>query len=253
MIFLRASPRQLTAWGRVSSTHFPPPGGSAREPVHAVSDRLHYDMAGQRARYQGNARLWQGTSLLVESDWIELDQPAGELQARGRVSSVFKPPPNSAGPAVSISNSRKTPVPAAYAIRSDSLLYRQEERKAHYQGNVQMQNGSRALSSGQLEIFFQQEGTPATSGIELAGGQVERAVATENVVVVEGGRKATGDRADYLPQEGRILLVGKQATIFSPPQGLTQGPRLTYLMGDDRIRVDGEPGHRTETRGQVHR
>ncbi len=112
-----------------------------------------------------------------------------------------------------------------------------------------MKNADSTLTSEELELFF----TPRPEKKENAGGswQVERAVATDDVMILQPGRKGAGDRLEYLPGEGEIRLFGDMATVSDVQWGTTQGARLTYFIGDDRIFVDGKPGLQTETRHYV--
>ena len=106
------------------------------------------------------------------------------------------------------------------------------------------------MHSRELEIFF---APPAAGASVTESGRIERAVATGEVAILDSGRKATADRAEYFLEEARIHLFGKPATVADPQRGSTQGVRLTYRMRDDRIFVEGEPGLPAETRRQVHR
>jgi lipopolysaccharide export system protein LptA len=152
-------------------------------------------------------------------------------------------------------------------IRSESLVYKDAERLAVYeggQGKARMRGASSAVSANRLEIFLAPSGL-APSGLAPAGAsagngartQIEHAVATGEVVILpagrNSGRKATADRAEYFPQQDLFRLFGKPAAVWDPQRGSTQGVRLTYRVADDRILVEGEPGLPAETRRQVQR
>ena len=113
-----------------------------------------------------------------------------------------------------------------------------------------MRHASASLTSGELELFFESARAEAPAGDSR---RIERAVASHDVLILEPGRKATADRAEYHPGEEIIYLFGKPAAVHDPLRGDTQGVRLTYHMGDDRILVEGEPGLPAETRRQVQR
>ena len=261
-IVLNNATGDLQAEGSLSTTYFPKPspGAQESEPIHVVAERLQYDAAAGKAQYQGRVHLWRGTNLL-EADWVELDRRQSQLEARKGVYTIFPQPPG--GPAkagaatlspVADSPGRRPVLSGVEGqpveIRSERLVYKQEEQKAVYQGGVQMRNASATVNSGELEVFFSSQGKGASSA---GSGQIERAVANSNVVVLDSGRKATGERAEYFLEEGKMRLFGNPATILDPSRGSTQGVRLTYLVGDDRMLVEGEPGLPTETRRQVHR
>ncbi len=268
-IALKSSTGEINAEGKVATTYFPPEkersvfAGSG--PIHVVADRLHYDGATEKALYEGRARLWQGGNLL-EADWLEMDRRQGRLVARNKIYSLFQkteePPDLDGGlPAASsafasspspLGASRSGVVPSGrFEIRSDYLIfiYQQAQHKALYQGSVRMQNAASTMTSEELEIFF----TPQPGKEKNASGpwQVERAIASDGVAILQPGRKGAGDRLEYLPGEEKILLFGDMATVSDAQWGTTQGARLTYFIGDDRIFVDGKPGLQTETRHHV--
>ena len=64
--------------------------------------------------------------------------------------------------------------------------------------------------------------------------------------LVQGARKATGQRAVYTPAAKSILITGDKAEMKEDKQQI-QGRSLTFYMGDDRILVDGREEARTET------
>ena len=170
---------------------------------------MQYHSKTEKALYQGNARLWQGSDL-IEADWLELDRQQQTLAARNNVSSVFPGRPQPGGqPAAA----RKSPLPdfgsGPVEIHSSTLFYSDREHRARYQGEVRMRNDSAILTSQELEIYFATPapGRPpesaASPALPVSGRnwQIERAVATGQVLVVQPGRKATGDRVEYFPAE----------------------------------------------------
>ncbi|MGH9785301.1 MAG: LptA/OstA family protein, partial [Terriglobia bacterium] len=244
----------VQAEGKLSTTYLPTPptpqsGASESLPIHAVAERLRYDATTGKAEYQGRVRLWRGSQVL-EAGWVELDRRQKQLEARGKVFSVFNQPPtgNAQGSAQDRSAGPKGTEPAE--IRSERLLYRENERGATYREGVRMRSASVSVQSRELEVLF----APSANGVPATeSGRIERAVATGEVAILDAGRKATADRAEYFLEEGRLQLFGKPATVADPQRGTTQGVRLTYRMRDDRIFVEGEPGIPAETRRQVHR
>ncbi|MBI4460237.1 MAG: hypothetical protein HY648_09300 [Acidobacteria bacterium] len=243
---------QMTAEGKVAATYLPSPspGTPPPEPVQIVSERLQYAGATGRSQHQGKVRLWQGTSLL-ESDWVEMDRRQEQLLARGNVYSVFQQSQDGA-------KKREEPL----VVRSNSLLYRQDDRKARYEGNVRMESASVDLRAAALEVIglraqresAQGRGGPSSAPTSAPGGeQMEQAIAMGGVQILDGERKATASRAEYFPAQGEIRLFGEPAVVEDPQHGVTQGARLTYRVADASIAVDGKPGLPAETRRQVLR
>jgi lipopolysaccharide export system protein LptA len=267
-ITLTNSTNEVHAEKQVSTTYYPSsePGNPPPEPTHAVADRLDFNTRTELALYQGNARLWQGNDM-IEAPWIELDRKQESLDARNGVFSVF--PGREESPKKKASADGKPQPPAGGAaegpieIRSNTLAYKNKEQKARYAGDVRLQNPSATLRAQELEIFFTDPaprknlatpspaaGQPGTPG---GGRQIERALASGSVSIVQPGRKATGEHAEYIPTENKVILTGNLAAISDAEKGNTQGTRLTYFTRDDRIFVEGEPGTPAETRRPVQR
>ena len=72
--------------------------------------------------------------------------------------------------------------------------------------------------------------------------EVERMEAIERVVLVQPGRQAEGDRAEYTALEERTVIMGNMARVVSQTQGSVTGRRLTLMGGDDKIFVDDQRG-----------
>ena len=115
-----------------------------------------------------------------------------------------------------------------------------------------MQNAGSTLTSSALDIFLQEQASLSSADLLLGSGQLERAVAQDQVKIVDGGRIATGDRAEFFPARNEVHLHGKLAKVADAARGTVEGAELTYFFGDDRIQVQGSPGSPTETRWQVH-
>ena len=260
-ISLVNSSGEVRAEKQVSTTYYPSPspGAPAPLPVHVVADRLDYQTKNQKALYQGHARLWQGSDL-IEAGWLELDRQHETLAARNDVFSVFPGPGESGGKKPASTGRRAAPekeISGPVEIRSSSLSYSEAEHKARYQGEVRMRNPSTTMKSNELEIVLTPAAaaTPkvAPSATPTAGREIERAIASGYVQIVQPGREATGDRAEYTPADGKIVLLGNLAAISDAEKGITQGARLTYFIRDDTISVQGGPGSPTDTRRLIQR
>jgi lipopolysaccharide transport protein LptA len=252
----------MQAEGGVSSTFFQQSSSSRAEaePLHVVADRMRYESAARRSRFEGHARLWQGESFLVEAEWLDWSQTAGELRAGNEVYSVFRPPPpTDVGRPSGNGAEQQRPGTGNGAppivITADSLLYQQPRRQARYDGGVRLQRATGALTASTLEIHLRDEPAGGTASVSSAlspdGGQIERAMAQHDVRIADGARIATGERAEYHPSRDEVRLYGSPARVVDASRGTVEGAELTYVLGDDRIQVQGSPGTPTETRWQV--
>src|SRR5262249_39780375 len=124
-----------------------------------------------------------------------------------------------------------------FEIRSDSLFYKQETHRGVYQGSVRMQSPSATMTSDELEIFFRPPAAETNVVPGAANSEIERALATGNVVITQPTRKSSGNQAEYIPGENKIILSGNLAKVVDAQRGTTEGARLTYYTAGDRIFV----------------
>ena len=224
-------------------------------PANITAEKMQANAKSGRALYSGHARLWQGDSVL-EADSIELLQKSRQLNAVGKVRSVF---PQAAGHDAtgSSATSKSLKKPSLWHIASDTLTYLDLENRAHLEGNVVVQSEVQRMRSDALDLYFTRANTAgaAEKGSNGAAGaqQISRAVGTGGVVVDEQTRKATAERAEYTAADGKFVMSGGTPTLFDGTQGTTTGRQLTFFLADDTIIVDSEKGSRTLTKHQVQK
>jgi lipopolysaccharide export system protein LptA len=227
-------------------------------PANITAEKMQANAKSGRALYSGHARLWQGDSVL-EADSIELLQKNRQLNAVGKVRSVF---PQAAGHDTtgSSATNKSLKKPSLWHIASDTFSYLDLENRAHLEGNVVVQSDVQRMRSDLLDLYFTRANATGTAekssnGATGATGaqQISRAVGTGGVVVDEQTRKATAERAEYTAADGKFVMSGGTPTLFDGTQGTTTGRQLTFFLADDTIIVDSEKGSRTLTKHQVQK
>jgi lipopolysaccharide export system protein LptA len=224
-------------------------------PANITAEKMQANSKIGRALYSGQARLWQGDSVL-EADSIELLQKSRQLNAVGKVRSVF---PQAVGhdPAGSSAISKSRKKASLWHIASDTLTYLDLENRAHLEGNVVVQSDVQRMRSDALDLYFTRANATGAPDSGLNGGagaqQISRAVGAGGVVVDEQTRKATAERAEYTAADGKFVMSGGSPTLFDGTQGTTTGRQLTFFLADDTIIVDSEKGLRTLTKHQVQK
>jgi lipopolysaccharide export system protein LptA len=224
-------------------------------PANITAEKMQANAKNGRALYSGHARLWQGDSVL-EADSIELLQKSRELNAVGKVRSVF---PQAAGhdPTGSPAINRPRKKPSLWHIASDTFAYLDLENRAHLEGNVMVQSEAQRMRSDLLDLYFTHANAAGVAEKVSNGAagaqQISRAVGTGGVVVDEHTRKATAERAEYTAADGKFVMSGGNPTLFDGTQGTTTGRQLTFFLADDTIIVDSEKGSRTLTKHQVQK
>jgi lipopolysaccharide export system protein LptA len=91
------------------------------------------------------------------------------------------------------------------------------------------------MEGDKMDVYFSRLATPQEA-------EVERATAEGHVVVLQPGRRATGEHGEYFAAPGKIVLTGGPPSIHDVEKGFTTGQRLTVFVHDDRLVVDGGDG-----------
>jgi lipopolysaccharide export system protein LptA len=93
----------------------------------------------------------------------------------------------------------------------------------------------------------------STTGTPAGNGQLDRIVASGNVVIQQPSRRATGQRLVYTEKEDKYVLTGGSPSIFDAEHGKITGDSLTFFSRDDRVLVEGGNASPTVTQTRVAR
>jgi lipopolysaccharide export system protein LptA len=266
---------EIHAEGGVRSTDFASRSSVvqlAPAAANITADALQANSKGGRAFYSGHARLWQGDSVL-EADSIELLRETRVLNAAGNVRAVFPQAAAQLGENPNIRAQEKATLTPASATApqtsakkshlwhasSGTLTYSDQEGSAHLEQNVVVQSAEQRMHAPSLDLYFTRATLPlpnsgASNANSPAGAQqISRAVGTGNVIVEEGGRKATAEHGEYIAATGKFIMSGGNPTLYDGSAGTTTGRQLTFYLADDTIIVDSENGSRTLTKHRVEK
>jgi lipopolysaccharide transport protein LptA len=224
--------REVTASGNVRHTlgrkgRGDRPGLLGGEgPTVLVCREFEYDPRAGTARYRENALLRSGKDE-IRAPAIVLEEPGPgrrRLVASGGAASVFHPRPAKGA-------SRG---PEAVEARSKDMVYEESANRIVYTGDVEIRQGDILTRSPEAVVTFTKD-----------GGAVDRMMAGEPVEVVQGARRANGERGIYTPADETFVLVGEKVVLQDVDRRV-EGRVLTFQVGGDRIRVDGREEVRTE-------
>jgi lipopolysaccharide export system protein LptA len=228
-------------------------------PGRVSGERLDGNSATGQATYSGNARLWQGDSI-VEGDVIELNRQTHVLNATGHVHAVFPQAPVSHRQAGSGAQPAK---PEFWHAQGEHLRYLSDDSRGRMEQNVTAHSVEGSMSAEAVDFFFAPRDTespaPATAAAGAAqnrsgsGQQLVRASGFGNVNVVQQARRGRAARADYTAADGKFVLSGASPTVYDALGNETNGRELTFFFGDDSISVDSAEGLRTLTLHQVEK
>src|SRR5204862_5649488 len=113
-------------------------------------------------------------------------------------------------------------------------------RKAHYEGGVVAKGSEFTASANSVDAFLLPH-TQGSGAQSVAGqGQLDRLVATGQVVIQQPGRRAEGQQLVYSAAEDKFVITGGPPSIFDAERGKITGVSLTFYRHDDRVLVEGE-------------
>jgi lipopolysaccharide export system protein LptA len=275
---------ELQGSGGIVSTYLPSLQESAMSlgagAAHVSAETLSGSVNSGHVTYSGHARLWQGGAVL-DTDQIDVWREDQKLQATGHVVAVF---PQASGPlanpfgqlaAVSAkpggrvgsqTESASPTGPTLWTIRAPMLTYWGTQGRAHLEGGVLASSQQGSLASKTLELFLEPARGPSASAGSAsagrapkaddqvsAGRELNRVLAEGDVVVRQGGRHGTGERAEYTAADGKFVLSGGEPTVTDGSSNTATGHSLTFFVANDTILIDSNEGSRTLTKHRVEK
>jgi len=198
------------------------PFKNTKSPVFITADRADARNDEGYTVYTGNARGWQDDNF-VKADKIELYQNDKRMVATGRVESALY----SVKKGEQSQNQERVP---GFAT-ADRMTYSDTDRLVHYDGTVKARQGTDLLDAANVDVYLLKE-----------TNEVERMIGEGNVVMVQPGRRGTGDKVIYTSADDRAVLIGKSARVEDAEKGTTTGSQLTLYRRDDRVIVDNQQG-----------
>jgi lipopolysaccharide export system protein LptA len=173
------------------------------------------------AIYTGNARAWQDDNF-VRSDKLTIFVNEKRMEADGRVQSALYDVKRKSGNTTAV-----VPVFAS----SDSMSYTEPNRTLHYEGSVDIRQGTDRITSGMADVYLTRE-----------GNEVEKTVAQRKVVLTQPNRKGTGDWIQYTTADEIAVFKGNPARVDDADKGSTEGSRLTVNVREGRVTADDARG-----------
>jgi lipopolysaccharide export system protein LptA len=219
--------KTATTYYSQEQTNGATPFSKVKSPVYITSDRGEFNSDSGVAIYTGNARAWQEDNF-VRGDRITIYVNDKKMDANGHVQSeIYNARRKVGGTTATI------PVFAS----ADSMSYSDPNRLLHYEGNVDIRQGTDRTTSGVADVYLLKDSS-----------EVERTVAQRNVVLTQPNRKGTGDWVQYTSADEVAILKGNPARVEDAEKGSTEGGRLTVNMRDGRVTADDARGQQSPGR-----
>jgi LPS export ABC transporter protein LptC len=220
--------------GKVQTTYYSQeqtngaaPFQKAKSPVYLLGDRAELNHDSGMATYTGNARMWQDDNF-VRADTIVLYREQKQMEGRGHVQSALYQAKQKTGSSIAV-----VPVFAT----AEFMKYSDPDRLLHYETNVDIKQGTDRMTSGIADVYLQKD-----------GNEVERTIAQRNVVIVQPGKRGTGDWCQYTNIDEVAVLKGNPAHVEDAEQGTTDGNRLTMYRRENKVVVDDNRGSQSPGR-----
>ncbi len=127
-------------------------------------------------------------------------------------------------------------------IASDRMVADQKSRTVVFEGHVTVQQGAMTITGQRLTVYGAEKppGASNTSG-EVTGEQIERIEVEGNVVISEGDRVATSQKAVLYNREQKIVLMGSPVLVQGKDK--VQGELITLYLEEQRSVVEGRAGN----------
>jgi lipopolysaccharide transport protein LptA len=210
--------KTATTYYSQEQTNGATPFSKVKSPVFIVSDRAEFRHLTGVAIYTGGARAWQDDNF-VKADRLTIYRENQRMEADGHVQSVL----------YQARNKRTEVVPAL--ATSDRMSYSDADRILHYEGTVDIKQGTDRIQSATADVYLLKE-----------TNEVEKTIAQRDVIVTQPGRQGNGDWAQYTAADETVVLKGNPARVVDVDKGTTEGGRLTVYLRDDRVVADDARG-----------
>ncbi len=115
------------------------------------------------------------------------------------------------------------------------MLSGDEKSEFHIMGSVQVTGTNLRLTCDELHITSVKQGDPTDTIGKI--GKVTEIIAIGNVSVEQEGRSASGGRAEFFPEEGKVLLTDNP--VVTDAQGTVSGTEIEWFHGQRRALVRG--------------
>ncbi len=213
--------KTTTTYYSQEQTNGATPFSKTKSPVYIASERGEFHHESGQAIYTGNARAWQDDNY-VRGDKLTIYVNNKRMEASGHVQTAIYNTKKQVE-----NNNTAVPVFAA----ADSMFYSDPDRAIHYEGNVDIKQGTDRLTSGVADVYLLKD-----------TNEMEKTIAQRDVVLTQPNRKGAGDWVEYTSANEIAVLKGNPARVEDVEQGNTEGNRLTLSVRDGKVTADDARG-----------
>ena len=222
------------------------PGADGNAATHILAGHAQIlQKPQQEADFYGKVRLWQGADV-IEAPMLKFLQAQQEVIANGtgNAGAVHGTFVQAQQPGVH-AQSAAMPV----NVTGDNLLYSDAEHKVHWTGKVTLDMQTGQMQADTMDLYLQpaagesaESKNSAKTGVFAGQSSVERFVAQGHVLLLQPGRKGTGERIVYTASDGHFVLTGTEKQpphLVDATQGSLTGRALVFASEQNTVRVLG--------------
>ncbi|OGD10312.1 MAG: hypothetical protein A2Y86_03965 [Candidatus Aminicenantes bacterium RBG_13_62_12] len=191
-------------------------------PSFVTAEEMRYLGPDRRFFFRGHIRMWQGGKTLTAAEF-EFDEDTGRASGRGGVRAVFPHKPKSREGEERVDISART-------LQSDP-----EENRMTFETDARLVLERAEVRARSLLVRLGEEGR-----------ELEGITASDDVVIVQGGREGRGRLAVYDEGRDEVVLTGRPV-LTEKGKGRVEGDKLTFHLGDGTITVENTGRERSVT------
>ena len=221
----------LTTYYSQEQTNGAAPFKGVKSPVYVASAAAEFHHEAGVGVYTGNARAWQDDNF-VKADRLVLRREQRRMEGDGNVQSALYQARRRQP------DGERATVPVFATSRS--MTYSDAERLLHYEGDVDIRQGTERITSEVADVYLLKDSY-----------EVERSVSQRRVVVTQPGRRGTGDWGQYTAADETVVLTGNPARVEDAERGTSESRRMTVLLRENRVVSDGGGEAQQPSAGRV--
>lgn len=195
---------------------------SAAKPVFISSTSLVFRGGTKAFSFAGEVQAWQDGEFLLAGE-LDLFEATGEMRGRGGVAAGM-----TRAPGAGISGRR-------IEIGGEDMSCSAADRVLSFRKKSYAQMPGARLDAETIDAVLGREGRG-----------VDTLTALTSAVVSKGRYEGRGDRAFYEAEADRVTLTGRPVLV-DKEGGSSKGDKLTFDLGDGKIRIENEGQGRSTT------
>ena len=195
---------------------------SAAKPVFVSGASLVFRGGTKAFSFAGEVQAWQDGEFLLAGE-LDLFEATGEMRGRGGVAAGM-----TRAPAAGISGRR-------IEVGGEDMSCSAADRVLSFRKKSYAQMPGVRLGAETINAVLGREGRG-----------VDTLTALTSVVVSKGRYEGRGDRAFYEAEADRVTLTGRPVLV-DKEGGSSKGDKLTFDLGDGKIRIENEGQGRSTT------